>query len=100
MWDMKQYFRPAHIPAKDRVTITTVYLTSDAKPWWRTCDEENSGRPKVLSWKALCKELNDQFLPCNTVRVARDSFKKLKHTTSIQFLDAGYQGHVKGRQVV
>jgi hypothetical protein len=30
------------------------------------------------------KELKDQFLPCNTTWVARDSLKKLKHTTSIR----------------
>jgi len=77
-----------------------IYLTSDANPLWRTRDEEDSGRPKVLSWEALRKKLNDQFLPCNIVHVARESFKKLKHTTSIQLLDAGYQGHVRGKQVV
>jgi hypothetical protein len=38
----------------------------------------------VLSWEALRKELNDQFHPCNTAWVARDSFRKLKHTTSVR----------------
>jgi len=44
----------------------------------------DSRRPKVLSWEALRKELNDQFLPCNTAWVARDYLKKLKHTTSVR----------------
>jgi hypothetical protein len=38
----------------------------------------------VLSWEALCKELKGQFLPCNNAWVARDSLKKLKHTTSVR----------------
>jgi len=44
----------------------------------------DSRRPKVLSWEALRKELNDQFHPCNTAWVARDYLKKLKHTTSVR----------------
>ncbi|XP_059437724.1 uncharacterized protein LOC132170646 [Corylus avellana] len=84
LWDMEQYFRAARIPETERVTITTMYLDGDAKLWWRTREDDDSGRPKITNWEALRKELRDQFLPCNTAWVARDSLKKLKHTTSVR----------------
>ena len=34
--DMEQYFIAARILVGEQVTITTMYLTSDAKLWWRT----------------------------------------------------------------
>jgi hypothetical protein len=45
--DMEQYFQAARILEEERVFITTMYLTGDAKLWWWTRDEEDSGRPKV-----------------------------------------------------
>ncbi|RWR76338.1 gag-asp_proteas domain-containing protein [Cinnamomum micranthum f. kanehirae] len=36
LWDMEQYFSTAHIPIEERVTITSMYLSGDAKLWWRT----------------------------------------------------------------
>jgi hypothetical protein len=84
LWDMEQYFRAARIPDGERVTITTMYLSGDAKLWWRTREDDDSGRPKIITWEDLRKELRDQFLPCNTAWVARDSLKKLKHTTSVR----------------
>ena len=53
----------------EQVTITTMYLTGDAKLWWRTrtSDDAAAGRPKIESWEILKKELKDQFLPMNNV---------------------------------
>ena len=31
-----QYFIVARIPIGEQVTITTMYLSSDTKLWWRT----------------------------------------------------------------
>ena len=64
----------------EQVTITTMYLTSDAKLWWRTrtSDDAAAGRPKIESWEILKKELKDQFLPTNIAWMARESLKKLK----------------------
>jgi len=59
LWDMEQYFRAARIPDDERVMITTMYLTGDAKLWWRTRDEEDSARPEVLTWESMRKELKD-----------------------------------------
>lgn len=86
LWDMEQYFKAAHIPESEKVSITSMYLNGDAKLWWRTRLEDgaNAGRPPIDVWKDLKKELRDQFLPCNTAWVARDALKKLKHTASVR----------------
>ena len=36
LWDMEKYFFATRIPAGEQVTITTMYLSSDVKLWWRT----------------------------------------------------------------
>jgi hypothetical protein len=69
---------------REQVIVTTMYLSGDAKLWWHIREDDDSGRPKITTWEALRKELRDQFLPCNTTWVARDSLKKLKHTTSVR----------------
>ena len=49
LWDMEQYFISTRIPVGEQVTITTMYLTDDAKFWWRTRSSEDAaaGRPKI-----------------------------------------------------
>lgn len=47
-------------------------------------DDAYAGRPKIERWEVLKKELKDQFLPCKTAWVARDSLKKLKHTGTVR----------------
>jgi hypothetical protein len=46
---MKQYFEVAKIGANEQVNITTMYLSSDAKLWWRIQinDDLNTGLPKI-----------------------------------------------------
>ena len=68
LWDMEQFFKAAHIPNGEKVSITNMYLTSDAKLWWRTRmeDDAESERPQITTWEILKKELKDQFLPTNT----------------------------------
>ena len=80
LWDMEQYFRTAHISKGEKVSLTTMYLTGDAKLWWRTrSDQEaNGGCGLIETWDALKKELKDQFLPCNSSWLARDALKKLR----------------------
>ena len=34
LWDMEQFFRVAHVPDGEKVSITSMYLISDAKLWW------------------------------------------------------------------
>ena len=47
LWDMEQFFKAAHIPDGEKVSITSMYLIGDAKLWWRTRmeDDAESGRP-------------------------------------------------------
>ena len=33
LWDMEQYFKAAHVPEEEKVTITSMYLTGAAKLW-------------------------------------------------------------------
>ena len=35
-WDMEQFFKAAHVPDGEKVSITSMYLSSDVKLWWRT----------------------------------------------------------------
>ena len=61
LWDMKQFFKAAHIPDGEKVSITNMYLTSDAKLWWRTRMEDDAEfeRPQITTWEILKKELKD-----------------------------------------
>lgn len=86
LWDMEQYFHAARIKEVEKVTVAAMYLTGDAKLWWRTrlTDDLNAGRPKISTWESLTKELRDQFLPGNTSWVAREAMRSLKHDGSVR----------------
>ena len=86
LWDMEQYFKVASVLDQEMITITSMYLSGDAKLWWRTHveDDADAGRGKDDSWEALKKELKDKFLPTNTAWVVRDSLKKLKQTGTMR----------------
>ena len=77
---MEQYFIATRIPVGEQVTITTMYLTGDAKLWWktRTSNDVAACRPKIERWEILKKELKDQCLPMNTAWMARESLNKMK----------------------
>ena len=55
------------------MTITTMYLSGDAKLWWQTrsSDDAAAGQPKIKMWETLKKELKDQFLSTNITWMAR-----------------------------
>ena len=61
LWDMELFFKAAHIPDGEKVSITSMYLTGNAKLWWRTRmeDDVESGRPQITTWETLKKELKD-----------------------------------------
>lgn len=77
LWDMEAYFTHAKVKSINKVSMATMYLSNDAKLWWwtRVVDDAEEGCPKVETWEVFCKELCDQFLPCNIAWVARDSKK-------------------------
>ncbi|KAH7865055.1 hypothetical protein Vadar_001700 [Vaccinium darrowii] len=60
LWDMEQYFSTARVPEGERVTITVMYRTGDAKLWWRTRSEDEVP-PKIETWESLKKELKEQL---------------------------------------
>ena len=49
LWDMEHYFSVAKTSVDGQVDIEVMYLSGDAKLWWRTRTKEdlNAGRPKV-----------------------------------------------------
>ncbi|KAK4403122.1 hypothetical protein Sango_1052900 [Sesamum angolense] len=75
LWDMETYFQVAHILEAEKVSITSIYLTGDVKLRWctRLSDDASANRDKIETWDVLKKELKDQFLPCNTSWLARES---------------------------
>ncbi|KAL0342581.1 UNVERIFIED_CONTAM: hypothetical protein Scaly_1920700 [Sesamum calycinum] len=77
--------KAAKVLDAEKVSITSMYLTEDAKLWWRYClsDDASANRECIETWKVLKKELNDQLLPCNTSWVARESLRNLRHTRMV-----------------
>jgi len=86
LWDMEQYFSVVKINVVEQVDLTVMYLTGDAKLWWRmrTKDDLSAGRPKIETWDRLKQELKEQFLPNNTSWIAREELKRLKHERSVR----------------
>lgn len=41
LWDIEQFFRAARVPEEKKVTIAAMYLTGDAKFWWRSRLEDD-----------------------------------------------------------
>ena len=83
---MEQFFKAAHVPNAEKVSLTSMYLMGDAKLWWRTRVGEDleAGRPQVSEWETLKRELKDQFLPTNVGWLAIESLKGLKHIDSVR----------------
>ena len=86
LWDVEQYFKAAKVPEREWVTLTSMYLSGDAKLWWRTrmAEDASAGRPNIDSWEMLRKELKAQFLPCNAGWIARQALKNLKHDGTVR----------------
>ena len=65
---MEQYFSAARILVGEQEMITTMYLSSDAKLWWRTraSDDVAVGQLKIEILEVLKKVVNDKFLSTNT----------------------------------
>lgn len=84
LWDLETYFQAAGVTKEEQVSVATMFLTGDAKLWWRTRASESlhGGRPKVTSWEMLKGEIKLQFLPSNTAWVAREALKGLRQRGS------------------
>ena len=74
---MHQAIFSCYIPLDEQVTLTTTYLSRDAKLWQntRTNNDVESWRPRINMWETLKKELKDHYLIFNIVWVAWESLK-------------------------
>ena len=86
LFDVEQYFKAARVQGEEtKVTMATMYLTGDAKLWWRTkWDDIQGGRCTIETWADLKKELKAQFLPENVEYMARRQLRDLKHTGTVR----------------
>jgi hypothetical protein len=62
-------FKAVRALKEKKITITSIYLTGDAKE-----NPDGAGRTAVN--RKLKKEVKDQFLPCNVAWLAPDSLRK------------------------
>ena len=70
----------------EKVSITSMYLFSDAELWCHTRmgDDTESRRPWITAWETLKKELKDQVLLSNATWLAKESLKRLRQTCSVR----------------
>ena len=58
LWDMAHYFEAIHTRDSEMVNLTSIYLTGDAKLWWRTRCVDGS-RPEIVTWDVLVAEMKE-----------------------------------------
>ena len=72
LFDMEQYFLAVRAEERVKVTMATMYLSGDAKLWWRTkYDDIQHGRCTIDNWADLKRELKAQFFLENVEYMAR-----------------------------
>ena len=86
LFDIEQYFRVVRPDSEDtKVILATMYLTGDAKLWWRTRYEDiQAGRCIIASWEDLKREIKAQFLPENVEFIARRNLRRLQQTGTVR----------------
>ncbi|KAL0417151.1 UNVERIFIED_CONTAM: hypothetical protein Slati_3547000 [Sesamum latifolium] len=86
LFDMEQYFLAANVEDEARkVSTATMYLTGDAKLWWRTkYSEIQANQVRLDTWALLREAIRVQFFPENVEYNARRALRKLEHTGSMQ----------------
>ncbi|KAL2236592.1 UNVERIFIED_CONTAM: hypothetical protein Sindi_0850900 [Sesamum indicum] len=86
LFDMEQYFLAANVEDEARkVSTATMYLTGDAKLWWRTKYAEiQANQVRLDSWALLRQAIREQVFPENIEYNARRTLQKLEHTCSVR----------------
>ncbi|KAL0434760.1 UNVERIFIED_CONTAM: hypothetical protein Sradi_0183900 [Sesamum radiatum] len=86
LFDMEQYFLAANVVDEARkVSTATMYLTGDAKLWWRTKYAEiQANQVRLDTWDLLREAIIVQFFPENVEYNSRRALRKLEHTGSMQ----------------
>ncbi|KAL0311435.1 UNVERIFIED_CONTAM: hypothetical protein Sangu_2438200 [Sesamum angustifolium] len=82
LFDMEQYFFAANVENEARkVSTTTMYLTGDAKLWWRTKYAEiQANQVRLDTWALLRETIREQFFLENVEYNVRRALRKLEHT--------------------
>ncbi len=86
LFDMEQYFKAVGIASEEaQLNRATMYLTDNAKVWWRTKYQEIlEGRCMINTWEELKQELKIHFYPENVDYLARRRLRDLRQTGSVQ----------------
>ena len=86
LFDIEQYFRAVRPDSEQaKVDLATMYLSGDAKLWWRTKYHEIQRNVCTIdTWEDLKKELRAQFFPDNVEYIARRQLRGLQHTNNIR----------------
>ncbi|KAL0414268.1 UNVERIFIED_CONTAM: hypothetical protein Sradi_1628500 [Sesamum radiatum] len=86
LFDIEQYFLAANVEDEARkVSTATMYLTGDAKLWWRTKYAEiQANQVRLDTWALLREAIREQFFPENVEYNARRALRKLEHTGSVR----------------
>ena len=82
---MEQYFHVVHAEEGTMVITASMYLTNEAKLWWRTkYSVIQAGEVTINTWKDMKRELCAQFFPDNVEYRARRNLIDLKQTGNIR----------------
>ncbi|KAL0378936.1 UNVERIFIED_CONTAM: hypothetical protein Sradi_3199100 [Sesamum radiatum] len=86
LFDMEQYFLAANVVDEARKVSTAImYLTGDAKLWWRTKYAKiQANQVRLDTWDLFREAIRVQFFPENVEYNARRALRKLEHTGSMQ----------------
>ncbi|MBE2321368.1 retrotransposon gag domain-containing protein, partial [Solirubrobacter sp. CPCC 204708] len=86
LFDMEQDFRAFKPDSEEtKVSMATMYLTGEAKLWWRTkYDDIVNWRCTIDTWEDLKREMKTQFLPENVEYMARRKLRQLRHTGTVR----------------
>ncbi|KAK4409595.1 hypothetical protein Sango_0032500 [Sesamum angolense] len=86
LFDMEQYLLAANVEDEVRkVSTATMYLTGDAKLWWRTKYAEiQANQVRLDTWALLREAIREQFFQENVEYNARQALRKLEHTGSVR----------------
>lgn len=83
IWDVEHYFKVTNKRDSAKVDIAALYLSGDAKLWWRS-RQVSDGDTAVTTWDGMKTELHRQFLPSNGSWIARGKLRELKHVGTVR----------------
>ncbi|KAF2323509.1 hypothetical protein GH714_035847 [Hevea brasiliensis] len=99
--DIKEDVRETVKIIQGKLKMVPMYLTEDAKLWWRTKVEETIlGQCSIASWDDFKREFKAQFYPENVAYNTRCKLNDLQQTGSIrEYVAAFLFSCIWGRQL-